>query len=95
MPKTFNRVGKFLKLYKMKKVTKKLSLNKETVSNLDKTEMTAINGGTWWLIDVFTELSVWCGAGNQSTSCGGVETCDGPGSCGPCNNGRVKCSDEN
>lgn len=41
----------------MKKVTKKLSLNKVSISELNKLEMNEIEGGTGWLCAAFTFIS--------------------------------------
>ena len=50
----------------MKKVAKKLTLNKGTVSELNEKAMSEINGGTWELLFSFVGLCERAGGGAET-----------------------------
>ena len=58
---------KILQKMKKLKISKKLSLNKETLSSLDKSEMMNVKGG-------FTSI-ISCHTGQRNDGCSGCQTC--------------------
>jgi natural product precursor len=58
----------------MKKQTKKLSLNKKTISNLNSSEMSRVIGGSGWWCSQSCKPSCACGTKNGN-SCPGHNTC--------------------
>ena len=64
------------KINKMKKQTKKLSLNKKTISNLHSSEMSRVIGASGWWCSHSCNYSCahYCGTKNGNT-CPGHNTC--------------------
>jgi hypothetical protein len=53
----------------MKKITKKLALNKETISTLDKTEMMSLKGGITYSLSTGARCQKSAAVGGNGPTC--------------------------